>query len=65
MPDLHSLEGCSWYLQSYLSVSQKIWDYMHDTMQYDDDVIRALSKISDYLCIRYNQELHEVCPFHD
>lgn len=57
MSDLYSLEVCSWNLQTYLSMSQKIWDYMHDTMQYDDDLINAMSILSDFLIKRYNEEL--------
>lgn len=63
MSDLHSLEGCSWNLQTYLSISQKIWDYMHDTMEYDDDLINAMSILSDFLIKRYNDELKIVNPF--
>ena len=55
---LSSVVSVNELMLDYFKISNAIWDYMHDTMKYDDEVCHAITVMTKYLCNLHNELLH-------
>lgn len=52
-----SVESSGKVLTDWLELSQMVWDYMHDEMKYDQDLIDSMTCVSDFFRHRYNDAI--------
>lgn len=57
MLNFNSVEKTGKILTDWLELSRIIWDYMHDEMKYDQNLIDSMTYVTDFFRHRYNDAI--------